>query len=46
MFRVRADQQTLHRAAGLKIYVNGYTGPKITDLELKRLISVHGGEIR
>ncbi|GHJ87007.1 hypothetical protein NliqN6_3409 [Naganishia liquefaciens] len=31
--------------SGLKIYVNGYTGPKITDLELKRLISVHGGEI-
>jgi hypothetical protein len=32
--------------AGLKIYVNGYTGPKNSDRELKRLISVHGGDIR
>ncbi|OLL25446.1 DNA repair protein REV1 [Neolecta irregularis DAH-3] len=30
---------------GCTVYVNGYTGPKITDLELKRLVVTHSGEI-
>lgn len=41
-----ADVHSSCAKAGLMVYVNGYTGPKITDRELKRLISVHGGEIR
>lgn len=32
--------------AGLTFYLNGYTGPRISDLELKRLIAVHGGNVR
>lgn len=31
---------------GVVAYVNGYTGPKTTDLELKRLIHRHGGQVR
>ncbi|KAJ9092445.1 hypothetical protein QFC21_006827 [Naganishia friedmannii] len=31
--------------AGLTFYLNGYTGPRISDLELKRLIAVHGGNV-
>ncbi|GHJ89903.1 hypothetical protein NliqN6_6305 [Naganishia liquefaciens] len=30
---------------GLTFYLNGYTGPRISDLELKRLIAVHGGDV-
>lgn len=33
-------------SAGLTFYLNGYTGPRISDLELKRLIAVHGGNVR
>jgi hypothetical protein len=32
--------------AGLTFYLNGYTGPRISDLELKRLIAIHGGNVR
>jgi len=31
--------------AGCTIYINGYTGPRISDLELKRLIATHGGNV-
>ncbi|KAJ9111315.1 hypothetical protein QFC20_002606 [Naganishia adeliensis] len=31
--------------AGLTFYLNGYTGPRISDLELKRLIAIHGGNV-
>ena len=41
-----ADARISWTTAGLVVYINGYTGPKVTDRELKRLISVHGGEIR
>lgn len=31
---------------GLTMWLNGYSGNKITDMELKKLIAVHGGTIR
>lgn len=31
--------------AGCTIYLNGYTGPRTSDLELKRLIAIHGGNV-
>lgn len=31
--------------AGCTIYINGYTGPRTSDLELKRLIAMHGGNV-
>jgi hypothetical protein len=28
------------------MWLNGYSGNKITDMELKKLIAIHGGMIR
>lgn len=32
--------------AGCDFYVNGYTGTRIGDMELKKLLAVHGGNVR
>jgi len=32
--------------AGCTMWLNGYSGNKITDMELKKLIAMHGGMVR
>jgi hypothetical protein len=46
MRRYSESWLTFSLVAGCTMWLNGYSGNKITDMELKKLIAMHGGMVR